>query len=59
MVLLGTAPGDCPGIYSMMNYVDFELGVWYPDGGIWKLPDAMETIAVKNGVKILKNSPVE
>ena len=59
MVLLGTAPGDCPGIYSMMNYVDFELGVWYPDGGIWKLPDAMEKIAVKNGVKILKNSPVE
>ncbi|MEI6316462.1 MAG: phytoene desaturase family protein [bacterium] len=59
MVLLGTAPGDCPGIYSMMNYVDFELGVWYPDGGMWKLPDAMEKIALKNGVKILKNSPVE
>ena len=59
MILLGTAPGDCPGIYSMMNYVDFGLGVWYPDGGIWKLPDAMEKIAIKNGVKILKNSSVE
>lgn len=58
MVLLGTAPGDCPGIYSMMNYVDFGLGVWYPDGGIWKLPEAMEKIAVKNGVTIIKNSPV-
>jgi len=58
MILLGTAPGDCPGIYSMMNYVDFGLGVWYPDGGIWKLPEAMEKIAIKNGVKILKNSPV-
>lgn len=59
MILLGTAPGDCPGIYSMMNYVDFGLGVWYPDGGIWKLPEAMESIAIKNGVKILKNSPVD
>ena len=58
MILLGTAPGDCPGIYSMMNYVDFGLGVWYPDGGIWKLPEAMEKIAIKNGVKILKNAPV-
>jgi len=58
MILLGTAPGDCPGIYSMMNYVDFGLGVWYPDGGMWKLPEAMEKIALKNGVKILKNSPV-
>lgn len=56
MILLGTAPGDCPGIYSMMNYVDFGLGVWYPDGGIYKLPEAMEKIAIKNGVKILLNS---
>lgn len=58
MVLLGTAPGDCPGIYSMMNYVDFGLGVWYPQGGIWKLPSAMEKIALKNGVKIMTDSPV-
>lgn len=59
MVLLGTAPGDCPGIYSMMNYVDFGLGVWYPDGGIWKLPEAMEKIARKHGVKIITNAAVE
>lgn len=31
-VLLGTSPGDAPGIYSMMNYVDFVQGVWYPEG---------------------------
>ncbi len=57
-VLLGTAPGDAPGIYSMMNYVDFVQGVWYPDGGIYKLIEAMETIARKNGVIIKTNSPV-
>lgn len=59
MILLGTAPGDCPGIYSMMNYVDFGLGVWYPDGGIWKLPAAMENIAKKNGVEIITSAPVK
>ncbi len=57
-VLLGTSPGDAPGIYSMMNYVDFVQGVWYPDGGIYKLITAMETIAKKNGVIIQTNSSV-
>ena len=58
MILLGTAPGDCPGIYSMMNYVDFGLGVWYPDGGMWKLTTALENMCIKNGVKIMPNSVV-
>ena len=59
MILLGTAPGDCPGIYSMMNYVDFGLGVWYPDGGIWQLPRALEAMAKKHGVNIMTNTEVE
>ncbi len=58
-VLLGTAPGDAPGIYSMMNYVDFVEGVWYPEGGIYKVIEALEKIALKNGVNILTSSPVE
>lgn len=57
-VLLGTAPGDTPGIYSLMNYVDFGLGVWYPDGGIYKVVEAMVAIAKKNGVEFIVNAPV-
>lgn len=57
-VLLGTSPGDAPGIYSMMNYVDFVEGVWYPDGGIYKLIEAMVEIAKKNGVSIRTSCPV-
>lgn len=57
-VLLGTAPGDTPGIYSLMNYVDFGLGVWYPDGGIYKIVEAMVAIAKKYGVSFITNSPV-
>jgi phytoene desaturase len=57
-VLLGTAPGTAPGIYSMMNYVDFVEGVWYPDGGIYKIVEALEAIAKKNGVEIRTNAPV-
>lgn len=58
-VLLGTAPGDAPGIYSMMNYVDFVEGVWYPDGGIYKVIEALERIAKKHGVTIRTATPVE
>jgi len=58
-VLLGTSPGDAPGIYSMMNYVDFVEGVWYPEGGIYKVIEALEKIAVKNGVTVRVNSPVD
>lgn len=58
-VLLGTSPGDAPGIYSMMNYVDFVEGIWYPDGGIYKIVESLEKIAKKHGVEFRTNSPVE
>jgi phytoene desaturase len=58
-VLLGTSPGDAPGIYSMMNYVDFVEGVWYPEGGIYKIIEALEAIAKKNGVVIQTGVSVE
>lgn len=58
-VLLGTAPGDTPGIYTLMNYVDLVLGEWYPDGGIRAIPKALETIAKKYGVTIRVHTPVD
>ncbi len=58
MVFLGTAPQDAPGIYRLMNHVDFDLGVWYPDKGIYELPKAIAKVAEKYGAKIHLNSPV-
>jgi phytoene desaturase len=58
-VLLGTSPGETPGIYSMMNYVDFGLGVWYPKGGIIAVPNALKSITKKYGVSIRTNADVE
>lgn len=59
MVLLGTSPADAPGIYSMMNYIDFVEGTWYPEGGIYRVIEAIENVARKYSVKIKTNSPVE
>ncbi len=58
-VLLGTAPGDTPGIYTLMNYVDLVLGEWYPDGGIRAVPASLEAIARKHGAEVLLNAPVQ
>jgi phytoene desaturase len=30
LVFLGTAPQDAPALYNIMTYVDFGMGVWYP-----------------------------
>jgi phytoene desaturase len=58
-VLLGTAPGDTPGIYTLMNYVDLVLGEWYPDGGIRAVPGSLEAIARKYGADIRTSAPVK
>jgi phytoene desaturase len=58
MVLLGTAPKDAPGMYRLMNHVDFDLGIWYPHGGIGEVPKAIETIAQKHGAQFHYHAPV-
>jgi len=58
MVLLGTAPKDAPGMYRLMNHVDFDLGIWYPKGGIYALPKAIAAVAQKFGAQFYFNSPV-
>jgi len=58
-VLLGTAPADAPGIYSMMNYVDFVGGVWYPDGGLYRVIEAIINVAEKHKVEVKTNSPIK
>jgi len=59
MVLLGTAPKDAPGMYRLMNHVDFDLGIWYPDGGIGELPKAIGRIAEQYGTQFHYNSPAK
>ncbi len=59
MILLGTAPKDAPGMYQLMNHVDFDLGVWYPDEGMFKLPEAIQKIAEKSGANFNFKQPVK
>jgi len=47
---IGGSPKNTPSIYYIMNHVDFNLGVWYPMGGIGKVVEKLYDICVENGV---------
>ena len=52
LVFLGGAPQNTPAIYNMMSHVDFNMGVYYPDGGIGAVVDAFADLATELGVTI-------
>ena len=59
IVFLGGSPYDSPALYSLMSHVDFNMGVWFPKGGIGKLVEAMHKIAEEQGANFIFNEPVE
>lgn len=58
LVFLGGSPKRTPAIYSLMAHVDFNLGVWYPMGGMSTISLGIEKLARSLGVKFRYNSPV-
>lgn len=50
-IFLGGVPKRIPGVYSLLNWVDFGLGTWYPQGGYQAVAKGFETLAKEKGVK--------
>lgn len=59
VLFLGAKPENIPALYSLMNYADIVGGTWYPEGGMFKVIEAMENLATELGVKIQTNAPVD
>ena len=59
VLFLGAKPSNTPSFYSFMNYADFGLGTWHPKGGMYKVIEAMLTLATSLGVKIETSQNVE
>ena len=59
LVFLGNSPYNAPAFYNLMSHIDFDMGVFYPYGGLYKIPLSLSKIAEKHGVKIYLNSPVK
>ena len=58
VLFLGAKPSKTPAFYSFMNYADFGLGTWHPQGGMFKIIEGMRKLAEEMGVKIHLNQEV-
>ena len=56
---LGMSPYDCPSLFTILPFIEYEYGIWHPKGGCNALMDAMATRCRELGVEILTDSPVE
>lgn len=58
MVFLGTSPQDAPALYSIMSHVDLKLGVFFPEGGMNGVAQAIARLVAQRGGVILCNREV-
>ena len=59
LVFLGSSPYNTPAIYNIMSHIDFNMGVFYPQGGLYKITEALQNVATKHGAKFKVNSTVK
>lgn len=59
VLFLGAKPSNTPAFYNFMNYADFGLGTWHPKGGMYKVIEAMVSLARDLGVHFRTNANVE
>lgn len=59
LVFLGSSPYNTPALYNIMSHIDFNMGVFYPRGGIYQIVRALHGIGEKAGAAYRTNAPVE
>lgn len=59
VIFLGAMPDKIPALYSLMNYAAFDMGTWYPMGGMCRITEGMEELARSLGVKFELGTGVE
>jgi phytoene desaturase len=57
-VFLGASPYDTPSMYHLMTHVDMNVGVFYPQGGFYRIIESIDRLAQKHGAKVHTNAPV-
>ena len=55
----GLAPQDALAIYAVIAYMDSVAGVFFPEGGMNAVPQAMAAAAKKHGVTFIYDTTVE
>lgn len=56
---LGMSPFQCPSLFSILSFLEYEHGIWHPTGGCNSISRNMARVAQELGVKIQLNAAVE
>ena len=59
VLFLGAKPSDTPAFYNFMNFADFGLGTWHPQGGMYQVILGIQRLAESLGVKLNTQQNVE
>ena len=54
----GMSAAETPAACTQMNYIDFCLGMWYPEGGLGKVAESMHKVAESHGARFVFNTEV-
>lgn len=49
---LGMSPFNCPSLFSILSYLEYDYGVWHPTGGCNAVSEGMARVAKELGVTI-------
>lgn len=55
----GSNPYECPATLNIISHVEYNIGGYYIEGGMYKLTQALYELALKKGVKFEFNTKVE
>lgn len=55
---LGMSPFNCPSLFSILSFLEYEHGVWHPTGGCSAVSEAMARVATDLGVTLRLGEPV-
>lgn len=56
---LGMSPFQCPSLFSILSYLEYEHGIWHPTGGCNELTRGMARVAQDLGARIRLAEPVQ
>jgi phytoene desaturase len=49
---LGMSPFNCPSLFSILSYLEYDFGVWHPTGGCAAVSEGMARVAEEFGATI-------
>lgn len=56
---LGMSPFECPSLFTILSFLEYEYGVFHPIGGCGSVTTALARIAKQLGAEIRLNCPVQ